>query len=192
MARKYVLISCCILLAACSTKETTPYTMAADGFAGMAGSFVAAGYEVTAPEDIPPDTAPAATYDGYIVLDASSIWLRESYAGEMTLEAQFAADTVTGSASNLYDSSGRAVGGSLVISDGMIERSVAPSGGGQITGDLDGVLTDADGVVLTVDSMLTGDFYGPDGEGYRAVIEGTMTSPDYGTELLQGRSIGLK
>jgi hypothetical protein len=192
MARKYVLISCCVLVAACSSRETTPYTVAADGFAAMAVTFASEGYEVTAPQDIPPDTAPSATYDGYILLDASSIWSRESYAGEMALEAEFASDTVTGAASNLYDSSGRAVAGSLVISGGLIDRAAAPLGGGQILGNLDGVLTDADGVDLTVESTLVGDFYGPDAEGYRAVIEGTMSSADYGEELLQGRSIGLK
>lgn len=192
MARKFMLVSCCVLVAACSSRETTPYTVAEDGYASIRNSFISEGYGVTAPEDIPPDTAPSATYDGYILLDASSIWLRESYAGEMTLEAQFASDTVTGSASNLYDSSGRAVAGSLAISGGQIDRSAAPASGGQITGGLDGVLSDADGVVLTVDSTLTGDFYGPDAEGYMAVIGGTMSSTDYGTELLQGRSIGSR
>ena len=35
-------------------------------------------------------------------------------------------------------------------------------------------------------------FYGPDAEGYLAVITGTMSSPEHGVEDLTGRSIGVK
>ncbi|WP_413717170.1 hypothetical protein [Silicimonas sp. MF1-12-2] len=190
MARKVFLISCCILAAACSDKKTTPYTVAADGYAAIAGDFAEAGYEVTPVGDIP--TENSAVYDGYIILDAGSIWLRESYAGEMTLEAQFDANTVSGSADNLYDRSGAPVAGSLVIGGGVIDRASPSAGGGQITADLDGLLTDSKGVDLTVDTEMVGDFYGPDAEGFLALINGTMSSPEHGVEDLTGRSIGVK
>ncbi|WP_413717171.1 hypothetical protein [Silicimonas sp. MF1-12-2] len=158
----------------------------------MANEFAMAGYDVTPVADIPAPTVPPATYDGYIVMDVGFDVYRESYAGAAQMTADFASNTVGGTASALYDTAGRPVAGVLTMNGGTIDRFADPVTEWQINSGLSGTLTDADGVDLNVSSTMDGDFLGPNAEGYYTIIDGSMTSIEYGFEFLLGTTIGQR
>lgn len=171
-----------------SDPGSSSYNAVVSGFENLQDAF---DLSLITPTGSIPDIGDAVHYDGYMRLHASDhvSGEREEYAGDARLTANFEMDTVGGSASNFFDSSNRSVSGTLALSAGTIDRTADPSTEWQIGADIDGVLTDGDGVDLEVSASLVGDFLGPEAQGYESEIIGTMLSA-YGNEILIGASIG--
>ena len=83
------------------------------------------------------------------------------------------------------------VNGTLTIDAGVIDRTADPLlTEKQIEANLHGQLTDIVGETYDVLAGMSGDFVGPDADGYLATIDGTITSATFGVEDLTGLSIG--
>lgn len=101
----------------------------------------------------------------------------EIYAGTLTMNADFAANTIGGNVTNIYDSAERNVSGSLVIAPSTIDRFVDPLFDAQIVTTMNGNLTDADGISLNVSGSVDGGFGGPSAEYLGLLASGTISSP---------------
>lgn len=152
------------------------FTTAVNGLDALFNEATSLSWDTTPTAALP--TSTTAVYNGHAI----GVSAAESYAGDLTVNAAFASNTVDGTVSGLYDSAGRPVTGSLAINPVAIDRTADPVTEFQFVSTLTGVLTDADGVVLTVNSGLDGDFIGPAAEGVGVLGSGTVTSTAYGTE----------
>lgn len=175
------------------------------GFAddATAVSDLAAGLSVdpTPAADVP--ATGTARYEGYAVLlpgvdvadipdadagaaDAAVVRLlqrsEDILIGELELNADFDADTLTGGAGGFSDRIDGEVGGQLAVDGAIIDGGVLAT----VTGELE-----VDGRSETVDAVAVGALTGAGGENIQAVAAGDITTPD-GTEPIYGELIGTR
>lgn len=186
------LLAATSLLGACSSGSGASYDGYLTELGQIAENLEAQG--ISDPSDITPlDNIPTsgnAQYAGVMIWDTGdALSEREVYAGDMTVFADFDAppgDTLDGSVKNIIDDSDRAVTGVLDVTFGAIDRLADPLTEYQAIMDLEGDLTDADGVSYAFSSIADGDFVGSNYQGLVGEIEGTMTSTVYGAETVFG------
>lgn len=192
MGRNLVLgfMGCVCTLSACGGggQKANPAGSYEEHFAtfdAIESQFTTEEWEITLGDNIP--TEETAAYDGVIYIGAldAEEELQAAYLGEMHLDANFSSDSVSGSASNFYDSGEGPLSGTLGITEGSIDRMADPETTWQYTADLNGVLTDSNDVDLSINGFIAGDFYGPSAEGSFGIVEGNIHSV-YGPETAVG------
>ena len=94
------------------------------------------------------------------------------------MDANFANDTISGSASNFVDIAGENYSGSLAVTNGDYDRSLDPNAFYTIAADIGGTLTDTGAVTYAVDGEIFADFIGVNHQFIDGVLEGTVTSID--------------
>jgi hypothetical protein len=139
--------------------------------AGAAGFFE--------PADLP--ATGAAQYEGTIALATNEFASEQvAMAGELTIGVDFAnpMDAISGAATDFVDDENNRLDGSLVLSDGLVDRTADP-----VTFpyqfDVAGTLTSPADGELVFDGGAQGDFLGEDGPDYMVGVHG-------GTVLING------
>ncbi|MEM9971528.1 MAG: hypothetical protein AAF762_10575 [Pseudomonadota bacterium] len=118
--------------------------------------------------DIP--TTGTARYEGYLGIDTGY----SNVIGDLDVEVDFAADTVSGRATDFVSASDIDYGGSLDITGGFIDRSADTAlGDPHVIADVDGTLS-SDGIMSEVDGQLRTTFYGPGREVLSGYVSGTV------------------
>lgn len=163
------------------------FTADLNALGALADDLTAKGWDVTTPvAQIPTSGTP--TYHGQLL--AGDSVTGGLYTGDLTMQADFAASTVGGNVSNIYDVGERAVSGSLVIGSTTIDRTADPLlNEPQFASTITGSLLDVDGVSFSVSGTVDGEFGGPNAEALGFLVTGTSTSSVYGVELFDG--VGL-
>lgn len=172
------------VMAGCSDSldDQAGYDALADEFDDLLDA--SEGVDFTDPATLP--GSGSATYDGVMGLSTDgSDGLPSDMVGEMTLRADFGADSLSGSVQNVSTSSDEGLDGSLAISDGAIDRDVDLEEDYTYDFDLAGTLTDDDGTDLEVSAVGVGDFLGDDFQQATGTVSGVLSS-DAGTSLLDG------
>lgn len=129
------------------------------------------------PASIP--TSGSARYQGFVatVIDYPGVdW--NSVIGNLTLDANFANDTISGSASNFVDIAGENYSGSLAVTSGVYDRTLDPVTDWTIAADIGGTLTDTGAVTYAVDGEMFADFIGVNHQFIDGIVVGTVTSID--------------
>ena len=130
----------------------------------------------TDPATLP--TSGSATYNGFIgvVLDNNA-----GVAGDLQLIANFAPNAnenaITGSASNFFDNEENAIGGTLTLSNSVLDRNADTNTQFTFDADLSGDLTSDEGDI-SVAAFLLGDFTGTNHEFVEGFVSGTATLND--------------
>ncbi len=164
-----------VTLAACGGSSTGGGTNPSASFADIAAGGLALADEIATIPYTDPTTLPAqgsASYDGFIGVDVGNA---ATVAGDLTLNANFGSDQVSGSASNFFDEAENAYGGTLDITQGTVDRGADTRFDFTFTADLTGDLTDTDGAVIEVDADIEGDFTGTDYQYVEGFVSGTAT-----------------
>ncbi|MGR3342331.1 MAG: hypothetical protein ACU0DI_03755 [Paracoccaceae bacterium] len=140
-----------------------------------------------------PATLPAggsASYTGVMRLDAQLGAGSTSMAGALNLVANFAADSISGSANNFYDDADNSMTGSLVISNGVLDRAANTAIEYTFSSVLAGTLAGG-GENFVISADLSGDFLGPSFGAVVGVIAGTATT-GFGSGYLFGEFIAAQ
>jgi hypothetical protein len=159
------------------------FTNTLNEFDALAQRLDALGYTTTPVLAIPSSGGPV--YRGYALAGNEA----EIYVGDLEMTAAFATSQIDGAITDIYDSAERPVAGFLVIDPTTIDRTADPFSEFQIVTTFGGTLTDADGVVMSIDGDLDGDFIGPSAEAVAMLLLGTASSTTYGLEPFDG--VGL-
>lgn len=139
------------------------------------------------PASIP--TSGSARYQGYVATDiAYAGVVSNAVIGNLTLDANFANDTISGSASNFVDIAGENYSGSLAVTSGVYDRTLDPTTDFTIAADIRGTLTDTGAVTYAVDGEMFADFIGVNHQFIYGFVEGTVTSID-GVGTLEGGAV---
>lgn len=134
-------------------------------------------------------TVGSVRYDGYVISDLLyNGVVGNTVSGTLTLNANFANDAITGSATDFVDLSESAYTGTLNISGGSVDRTLDPIVDYTISAGIGGVLTGADATVYTVDGAIRADFLGAGYQAIYGLVDGTATSTN-GVATLEGEII---
>lgn len=139
-------------------------------------------------------TVPSADYNGVVAFDLDA---NSSMMGRLSVNANFVADTVTGSAGDftIFDESGanpvplEAISGTLPVTSGNISTvATVTSMGATLNGNLA-----ATAGIYGVTSTLSGTFLVVKGQGVvGGTMDGTLTKPDLSTQPIAGRLIAVE
>lgn len=171
------------ILAGCggSGNSSTTYLSQANAAIDLGQRYATADY--TDPVTLP--TSGSAQYDGFMVVGVEYPGGEtNSVVGDMRLTANFADDSVGGRATNFIDAANTNYDGSIVLSNGTIDR-VDANFDYQINADLGGSFVDEDAVVYSIAGELSADFYGNNYEVVGGEVVGTSDSI-YGLASLNG------
>ena len=183
----------CLILSACGEDSggggTTPpvdYT----GYQAQAGALHATwdGIAVTDPATLP--VSGSAAFSGVMLLDAQLGAGATSMAGALNLVANFATDSISGNASNFVDDADNAMAGTLVMSNGVLDRAANTAIEYTFSSLLAGTLAGG-GESFVISADLSGDFVGPTYGAAVGVIAGTATT-GFGSGFLFGEFIAAQ
>ena len=123
-------------------------------------------------------TAPAggsASYQGVAALDIEVPSGSLAMLGAMTITANFATDAITGTGIGFRDENNALYSGSLILTNGAINRLADPNSEFTYDGDINGILSGpvAD---FTISGTLMGDFFGAQPDATGGVITAGSTS----------------
>jgi hypothetical protein len=168
----------CALLAACSGGSSSDD--------GRLGSFAAIerealrlaraseGLDYTDPASLP--RTGSATYEGVIGLDLDDRFYNDTadydIGGQLRLNAGFAGNSVTGSATNFYTATNQPLGGTLRITNGVIDRGADVFSEYTWDADIAGTLTGERNGPMAIDGVVLGDFFGPGATFVGGIVEG--------------------
>jgi hypothetical protein len=141
-------------------------------------------FDISPADEIP--VAGTANYAGLVG------FFEPDYAviGDLSLGVNFQNDAITGNASNFVDSDGVNYTGSLTVNNGNIDRMADPDTEFQFIADMGGIIQGG-GESFSVDTVLEGDFVGPNQEGIAGIVSGSISSPA-GITVVEGDFGGLK
>lgn len=143
---------------------------------------------VTDPANLP--AGGSATFAGVMLLDAQLGAGATSMAGALDLVANFAADSISGTASNFYDAADVSMAGTLVISNGVLDRAANTATEYTFSALLAGTLAGG-GKSFVISADLSGDFLGSAYGAVAGVIAGTATT-GFGSGYLFGEFIAAQ
>lgn len=131
-----------------------------------------------------PYTDPAALpasgtvrYTGYVGGDiVTSGIITNSVIGNVSLDANFTTNAISGLASGFVDVAEQTYSGSLLINNGDIDRTIDIMTQYTLVADMNGTLTGSDGTVYVVTSLIQGDFVGTNAGAIDAVVGGSVLS----------------
>lgn len=142
--------------------------------------------EPTAVENMP--TTGTATYEGnasFETSDGAQDPNPEQWESKLVLDADFAASTISGEMTNVTPNEGEAAEGSIGITNGAIS-------GNTMTAELDGTLTDPDGIDFTVEGEMSGKFRGDAAATVGGEFFGTATAGDDTVAIQNGEFVAEK
>ena len=184
---------CCLLLAACGGDSgdggTTPpvdYSTYQAQFAALHATWDS--IAVTDPATLP--DSGSATFSGVMLLDAQLGAGATSMAGTLNLAANFATDGISGTADNFIDDADIAMTGTLVISNGILDRNANTAIEYTFSSLLAGTLAGG-GETYVISADLSGDFLGPSYDAVAGVIAGSAET-GFGTGYLFGEFIAAQ
>lgn len=137
----------------------------------------------------PAETIPVTGVANYVGLVGFS---EPDYAviGDLSIGVNFGNDAISGNASNFADSDGVNYTGSLTVNNGSIDRTADPVTEYQFNADMGGMLQGG-GESFVVDTVMSGDFGGPNQDAIAGIVSGTISS-NAGTSGVVGDFGGLK
>lgn len=141
---------------------------------------------VTPTADLP--MSGSATYDGFIAF--SGVGVDESFIGDLSLDVNFANNSISGSATDFLDNSENAYTGTLVVDGGAIDRSADPQTDVQFDADIGGTLADG-GASRTIDGELKGYFVGSNQSAVVGSVSGTVGGGASGTATIDEDNSGF-
>ncbi len=134
------------------------------------------GLTVVEPMNLPDGpTAGSATYNGTLgfILDENGAD-EVQFLSDLTLTANFVADTISGNASNFVDSSEEQYTGSLSLERGVIDRNTDTTLNYTFNADLEGTLTN-NGDQYESFAEIRGEFLGASASGPDTHVSGAVT-----------------
>lgn len=188
-----LLIFFCLLLAACGEDSggggTTPPAIYS-AYQAQASALHAtwASIAVTDPTTLP--VSGSAAFSGIMLLDTELGAGATSTAGALNLVANFATDSISGSADNFVDDADNLMTGTLVISNGVLDRTADTSIEYTFSSLLAGILAGG-GESFVISADLSGDFLGPFYDAAAGVIAGTAVTA-FGSGYLFGEFIAAQ
>lgn len=127
--------------------------------------------------DVP--TTGSASYNGYLTgfLSNTPANLPNSLSGNVHLQVSFGSDfAISGTAENFLDDMGFPLAGSIILSDGQLNRLGNPTVDATLSFRGDGSLENRYSKQIEVSSVFQGDFIGITGEGIGGDVLGRVTS----------------
>lgn len=164
------------------------------GFDGLQDGFEAIDQEIASLPLIDPALLPAsggATYDGVMVLGTNGQGgVPDAMAGDLALDVDFDDDTLTGAVDAIRTDTDERLAGTLVLTNGRIDRGADLADEYTFGFDLNGTLTDEGDDDLVVVGEGAGDFYGSGATHVGGIVDGIVAGPG-GNASLQGEFAGV-
>lgn len=178
------------ILAGCSgvstdTQERQTYSELAARFFEIDDQFEVGNIsEIKEPDTLPEDGL--STYRGVLGANIPDGTVEgESLIGQMTLNANFATDSISGDVRNFVDENEAIYTGQLIITDGEISRDIDIEDTFTFIADLTGDLNSETEGPVNFDTRMRGDFYGDNHEFVGGELIGDITTTD-GTFAFDG------
>lgn len=127
-----------------------------------------------------------ATYNGFLGVGTGDAVI----GGQMQLNANFESNSIDGDVRNIIDNQNNEYGGTLLITNGSINRAADVETEYSFGADLGGNLTQG-GDTFSVDATMDGDFVGGDYVGVRGDVTGTVAAPE-GISIIGGEFYGKR